>query len=472
MAATMTKFLSMNGQGPHSRLADTYLVPPKLKTAVVIKDESGQKASQESHDGHEEPTAAMVDQYLLTANKDLRGALGSAIFKFFGSDKNRLTIEEFLSVRRYFGMIPGVGTAAANAAMNTPANNALNSSMNIGEILCIKLMDRDNDGYISVEDISSMQVAMTQKNEQYLQALFRVYTEALWYPGRNINYINTIQHINFKGAANSSSSALGFLGAGSQMSTVVNLPDGAPVNPDILANSTKVQPNINHNADEKFDVIEPPKYITSKHVAAIFEKFGYDAHNGVIVFDVLCETLQRIRLGNKPTVFEGEPAAVDASEKVPADANPGEDETNTNTAAASAKSESNLWNRMSFKQTAGAAAPATTESSAKVAADAFQQNVSFAPAPSVAGTSTATKKHKMDVNDFIRAARIDDVLVQVLFRNSHQRLYTLLNKANERLVEEQSKQLNLPVDQRQEVTLASIIEEELQQNFQKASAKA
>lgn len=349
--------------------------------------------------------------------------------------------------------------------MITPANNALSSSMNIGEILCIKLMDRDNDGYISVEDISNMQVAMAQKNEQYLQAIFRVYTEALWYPGRNINYINTIQHINFKGTANSPSSALGFLGAGSQMSTVVNLPDGAPVNPDILANSTKVQPNTNHSADEKFDVIEPPKYITSKHVAAIFEKFGYDPHNGVIVFDVLCETLQRIRLGNKPTAFEGEPPAVDASEKVPVDANPVEYETNSNTTAASTKTEGSLWNRMSFKQTALATAP---ESSTKVAADA---PVSFAPPPSVAGTSTATKKHKMDVNDFIRAARIDDVLVQVLFRNSHQRLYTLLNKADERLVEERSEQLNLPVDQRQEVTLASIIEEELQQNFQKVSAK-
>jgi hypothetical protein len=41
------------------------------------------------------------------------------------------------------------------------------------------------------------------------------------------------------------------------------------------------------------DVVEPPKFITGKHVSAIFEKLGFDASCGQKVFGVLCEALTR-----------------------------------------------------------------------------------------------------------------------------------------------------------------------------------
>lgn len=41
------------------------------------------------------------------------------------------------------------------------------------------------------------------------------------------------------------------------------------------------------------DVVEPPKFITGKHVAAIFEKLGFDSSCGQKVFGVLCEALTR-----------------------------------------------------------------------------------------------------------------------------------------------------------------------------------
>jgi len=41
------------------------------------------------------------------------------------------------------------------------------------------------------------------------------------------------------------------------------------------------------------DVVEPPKFITGRHVAGIFEKLGFDATCGQKVFGVLCEALTR-----------------------------------------------------------------------------------------------------------------------------------------------------------------------------------
>lgn len=41
------------------------------------------------------------------------------------------------------------------------------------------------------------------------------------------------------------------------------------------------------------DVVEPPKFITAKHVAALFDKLGYDSKMGQKIFAALCEALAR-----------------------------------------------------------------------------------------------------------------------------------------------------------------------------------
>lgn len=43
------------------------------------------------------------------------------------------------------------------------------------------------------------------------------------------------------------------------------------------------------------DVVEPPKFITGRHVAAVFEKLGYDSSAGQKVFTLLVEALNRIK---------------------------------------------------------------------------------------------------------------------------------------------------------------------------------
>lgn len=40
-------------------------------------------------------------------------------------------------------------------------------------------------------------------------------------------------------------------------------------------------------------MVEPPKFITARHVAGIFEKLGFDASCGQKVFGVLCEAVTR-----------------------------------------------------------------------------------------------------------------------------------------------------------------------------------
>lgn len=40
-------------------------------------------------------------------------------------------------------------------------------------------------------------------------------------------------------------------------------------------------------------LLEPPKHITSKHVAAVFERVGLDPAGGIKVFHALCEALRR-----------------------------------------------------------------------------------------------------------------------------------------------------------------------------------
>jgi hypothetical protein len=40
---------------------------------------------------------------------------------------------------------------------------------------------------------------------------------------------------------------------------------------------------------------EPPRSITAKHVAAVFEKYGYDARNGQKVFNLLVEVLSKLK---------------------------------------------------------------------------------------------------------------------------------------------------------------------------------
>ena len=65
----------------------------------------------------------------------------------------------------------------------------------------------------------------------------------------------------------------------------------------------------------------------------------------------------------------------------------------------------------------------------------------------------------------MRAARIDDVLVQILFRPQHHRVYKILENAKLRMIEEQTKQLALPENERKQFSLEAMIHEEVKRTF-------
>jgi serine/threonine protein kinase len=436
MASAMTKFLSSAGQQGNSRLADSYLIP--INEDLVTKEERAVASQQ-----------LPSDKLLYMIGDDMREELSASIFNHFAADKNRLTIEEFLNCRRKLGLSP-----------TSVSTEKLNASINVGEILLMRLIDRDGDGYISVEDLETTQVLMTQKNEIYLHAIFRIYTESLWYPGKNINYLNHLQHINFRGANSSVAATVqhhlpSILGGSSNKPPHPSAMDGLD-SPAGVSNKKR----LSKSAEEKsLDVIEPPKYITAKNVAAVFEKFGYQPKYADTVFSVLCETLQRIRLGTSKKPGVEIPAETSAHNNdntndnnnntdMPPDSHQHHDkDSDDDDEEEIKKAPDSIWHKLSFRAGQPPAAAGDSE------------NESAAP------SAKNVRKHKMDFNDFVRAARIDDVLIQILFRPQHHRLYALLERAKHRLVEEQNSQLSLPVDQRKEITLKNILHEEVKKLF-------
>jgi hypothetical protein len=447
MASTMTRFFSMAGKGAgSSRLAETYLVP--INAPEV-------KSKEEKSDINEVPITSLM----LLISEDMREALGETIFEHFGSDKNRLTIEEFVNVRRKFGFLP------PNASANSGTVNALLNS-NVGELLLIKLIDRDNDGYISAEDIYTFQVLINQKNESILSTVFRIYTEALWYPGRNVNYLNTVQRINFKGSNSSVAATISqhlstipsmlgrgnsFVGESPQISPPPEHGISPPGKSDGIAAMGNRPPS--KSMDDKYDVVEPPKFITAKNVSAVFEKFGYNPKHAETVFNVLCETLQRIRLArpsNRPaSLTELQQQELQEQQEQQSaenrDSTASKDSDDDDEEELKKASENSIWKRFTLRS-----GSTTTSETGGVESDSVKN----------------VKRHRMDVNDFIRACRIDDVLIQVLFYQQQRRLYAIIERAEKQVQQETERQKKLPLNQRVDIKLSTFLREELKQSFQ------
>jgi NACalpha-BTF3-like transcription factor len=105
-----------------------------------------------------------------------------------------------------------------------------------------------------------------------------MYSECLWYPGRQINYMNLIKQLQTKNAANGA--------AHHHIQQVLATRETfSNDRGSLLTGST----------DYLEDIVEPPKYITAKHVSAIFDKLGYDSQNGITVFNILNATAYRLK---------------------------------------------------------------------------------------------------------------------------------------------------------------------------------
>jgi hypothetical protein len=136
-------------------------------------------------------------------------------------------------------------------------------------------IDSDSDGIIAPEDILMAEARIRQRNPDFLKIIFRVYVDAVWYPGRNLNQANAYL-----------SGMVGSWAAG-----VKNVIQGTETSGTAI--------------------FEPPKFITGiwcffsklilkymfvgKNVSFVFEKLGYGSEAGLSAFNALCEAIQRKR---------------------------------------------------------------------------------------------------------------------------------------------------------------------------------
>jgi len=217
-------------------------------------------------------------------------------------------------------------------------------------------IDRDGDGLLSPEDLVTASVLVSQRSEAFLSVLFRIYSESVWYPGRTINHLRTVRN-SFRVKDSDSSQCTG----GGILDT------------------------------QTHDIVEPPKYITGKHISAIFDQFGYSASDGQLVFDSLMRILQANSISQLDA--DSDSPVVSAKEGTTT-----EDMRNSE----SGSDNSNVTNQVNLLNSA--------------------QNTSSKPA------STAAVLPRMDFAMFKAAVELDDVFVQVIFRRPIRAMQQLVKK--------------------------------------------
>lgn len=338
-------------------------------------------------------------------NPEVRAHLTTIIGKV--CEDGKLSCDQFLFVLRHFWMTPDASTSATLSNVT-------------GMFIC-RFMDQDNDGYISTDDLFTTQALVIQRSEVFLRAMFRVYSEAIWYPGRNLNFAN--YHRSPKKLSGSSSR-------------------------DVLSDGS----------DSSYDIIEPPKFITARHVGEVFAKLGLKPSAGQEVFKALIITLGRRRkemynstdsliaedtiledgegLGNS---FKGgnNSSSEDFQRRTSSDGWSGNEDKLLDVSSLSTENEnedgapSNLraHSNSSAISDLQADAPNPKRTVSPVLSSHIDKSEVFTEDLKKEYDDSLNKTtHKMDVKDFIEAASIDDVLVQVMLLRPRQRILDLLNK--------------------------------------------
>lgn len=477
LATSFTRLVSSlnSDQDGGNDLLAQFLYPERALLSKNRKGKDGQPApvsairSDEDDDNELTQTAL---QALL--NPDTRDALAEA-FNDVGSNNGKLTIEQFIAVLKHFNFAGTEGNSTYGSGGAAGGGGGADSSggggggsgpisgliqaLGVPALLFIRFVDRDGDGMISADDIFTTHAYIMQfsavfvrvsKNAMCMcacwctclithlfdvfvccyvvyslhsspQAVFRVYVEAIWYPGRQINFLN--------------------LQRGGTTSGAAKKPGGYKVMED----------------QTTADVVEPPRYITARHVSAVFEKLGYDAAGGAKLFNILCETLaKRGQLGvgtgmgsgaggedspaparasvARASVARGTNSALLGDDDEEEDTNNTEAQQSTsalpNTALVAAFSTeedeirklSGITDSMSLNAIATSAAAANCRPLPPEPPATPQSPVaSRAGGPGASG-------YKMDVNDFVRAAEIDKVLVKILLIRPKKKLNHILRR--------------------------------------------
>lgn len=415
--------------------------PPSQTGASTITTAGSAGQLGTSHTGGLIPAidANGNEEFLLMLNPDIRLALSSAINKV-GDEPGKLSIEQLMCILRHFGLAPnnnnitttGTDTAATNnsnvAAVGAASSSSSSATAATGPnngllLLLCRFIDRDGDGYISTDDIFTTQALVAQRSEVFLKAVFRMYLESVWYPGRQLNLMHLMRAPKRRTS-----------GVGSKV-----LEDLSTANQDI---------------------VEPPKFITGRHVASVFERLGYDPSTGQMIFNSLSDALTRARRRQQEEQEESErgsevstisnavsspqhpylpppPAQVPAPSSTLVQAH-FLSEAEENAMLESGGAEENIiqsLKRLELNEKASTTSSSTTS------------------APSSVGG------FKMDVNDFVKACEMDDVLIQVLLYRSRNSMAELVKKAEQKMSDSSSSG-NIHRQKSIDAT-SSLLEEEL-----------
>ena len=351
-------------------------------------------------DGSQLPDIACRDEDMMVLqNPDIREALTGVIDRVCTDGK--MPVEQFICVLRHFGMGPGPAYGPVSALP--------------GLFLC-RFIDRDGDGFISANDIFTTQALIMQKNELFLRAVFRMYTEAVWYPGRQLNLASYQRSPRKTASPQSGNTAI-----------------------------------LDSESGASSDVVEPPKFITARHIGEVFSRIGFKPETGKHIFTVLCCVLKRKRDVLEANVNNEKPAATFATTHAQTPSKSTDYPThNLSGDSFDGKSLSEELRRAllplpTIPDSASKRSKPPASGESPQMAVRMPSNISIssndstselmgmgltddpeiqAAAMQMASTGTS----KMDVHDFMEACHIDDVLVQAVLRKPRQRFLELLEK--------------------------------------------
>jgi hypothetical protein len=438
---------------------------------------------------------------MLYFNPTMREMLAAVIAKlaqrFPGADgkegdkdkPSRLSVEQFLVVLKHINMGLTLGDAASTADGSAPAvdssdkpppvpaqesprrpsqESPLSSSSllsspteySVGMLVLCRFVDRDGDGFISCEDVLAAQALILNRSEELMRTVFRIYVEAVWYPGRQLNLKNHVTRAPLKSNGGdqwqrgwdyeASGGGGGGGGGGVRRTSAAGGGRGGGQGHQQSRNS--VLGDTRH-----VDAVEPPKFITSRHVSAVFERLGYEAASGAEVFQLLWEAVAQSK-GGKGGEDSGRLPTVPAS---PRESIVEEEETATGesspsivaSAATATASQPNAALVAAFGGTAkssgsgsggvgGGGVGGGVGSSGSGSGKGSGKSGASSSGEGGGGAVAATANMKLDFTDFCKGAEIDDVLVQALFRQARSKLQRLVKQAESQYFTEQETLYN------------------------------
>eukprot|EP01031_Cornospumella_fuschlensis_P025003 gene25003-30203_t len=194
-----------------------------------------------------------------------------------------LSVDQFMSLLAFLKYTPSAGASSAGATAagamvggGVFGGAGMGKRTNVGGLLFAHFVDRDGDGYVTLDDIVNAQAMILQRSEPFLKLVFRIYIESVWYPGRHINFLNFTTKKGGGRERTMSDGGGGSSGGNTPSSSAVIKEQGEDLYPSI-------------------DRVEPPKYLNAKHLASIFDKLGYRTDSCPALIDVLCEIARRER---------------------------------------------------------------------------------------------------------------------------------------------------------------------------------